>query len=228
MRLHHATNAPFTLRAPWIKGHHWLPKLLEVCNSGCKDETEHVFKPQATANTNSEIPSFGTVLRTSSCLHRVKSPGRSGWHRFAWTEITVMSHKFLFHKENKKRKQDTSNSNLLILQAGLDRIWARSGSPNPAVCCHASWTANLWLGTPFPTDQQSRMNSMSNLSESIRMPVLQTAQKSLDRLASRTPWLRLANQREKPFRNKFSGHLACSAKVPRYRGRNPKPIAVTN
>lgn len=55
---------------------------------------------------------------------------------------------------------------------------------------------------------------MSNLSESIRMPVLQTAQKSLDRLASRTPWLRLANQREKPFRSKFSGHLACSAKVP--------------
>lgn len=43
------------------------------------------------------------------------------------------------------------------------------------------------------------MNSMSNLSESIRMPVLQTAQKSLDRLASRTPWLRLANQRENLF-----------------------------
>ena len=36
--------------------------------------------------------------------------------------VVVMSHKFLFHKENKKRKQDTSNSNLLILQAGLDRI----------------------------------------------------------------------------------------------------------
>lgn len=36
--------------------------------------------------------------------------------------VAVMSHKFLFHKENKKRKQDTSNSNLLILQAGLDRI----------------------------------------------------------------------------------------------------------
>ena len=53
-----------------------------------------------------------------------------------------------------------------------------------------------------------------HLSESIRMPVLQTAQKSLDRLASRTPWLRLAKQREKPFRRKFSGHLACSAKVP--------------
>ncbi len=94
----------FTLLGPWIEGHHWLPKLLDVCNSGCKDLILSWNRTRKTArsheclqtpnnfNKNSEIPSFGSVLRTSSCLQRVKSPGRSGWHRFAWREITVVSH----------------------------------------------------------------------------------------------------------------------------------------
>ena len=51
-------------------------------------------------NKNSEMPSFGSVLLTSSCLQRIKSPGRSGWHWFAWSnwsreniEIIVGIHK---------------------------------------------------------------------------------------------------------------------------------------